>query len=118
VTRGRKEAFFFVKKNQKTFVCWAQCVGNGSSPDQQIKVFLLLFLQKKKSLPSFLQPSQEHAKIRPLHPTKPPIKNTFISFHRFSGNFVGARAPRRSGVAARCRRIAAAGTNRRRVQER
>jgi hypothetical protein len=79
---------------------------------------LFASFSSEKEESSFLQLSQEHAKIRPLHPTKPPIKNTFISFHGFSGNFVGARAPRRSGVAARCRRIAAAGTNRRRVQER
>jgi hypothetical protein len=41
--------FFFEKKNQKTFVSWGRWLGWRHGP-QQIRVFLLLFLQKKKRL--------------------------------------------------------------------
>ncbi len=42
---GRKQ-FFFEKKNQKTFSPWLGCLLSGKG----MKVFLLLFLQKKKIL--------------------------------------------------------------------
>ncbi len=42
--------FFFEKKNQKTFAPITLCV-QATAP--WMKVFLLLFLQKKKILPSF-----------------------------------------------------------------
>jgi hypothetical protein len=48
--------FFFEKKNQKTFIsCAAACSRPGSqlAAAQEIKVFLLLFLQKKKTLSFF-----------------------------------------------------------------
>jgi hypothetical protein len=41
--------FFFEKKNQKTFSRLMR--KNPASPHQTEKVFLLLFLQKKKTLP-------------------------------------------------------------------
>jgi hypothetical protein len=45
--------FFFEKKNQKTFVPCFPMAAMAPGPDQQgIKVFLLLFLQKKKILSS------------------------------------------------------------------
>ena len=40
--------FFFEKKNQKTFIHWIGASREGSA--QMDKVFLLLFLQKKKIL--------------------------------------------------------------------
>jgi hypothetical protein len=44
---GRKEALFFEKKKQKTFVhLGSECVG--CVVLKWLKVFLLLFLQKKK----------------------------------------------------------------------
>jgi hypothetical protein len=42
--------FFFEKKNQKTFVYLR--TSEARSATAQSKVFLLLFLQKKKNLPS------------------------------------------------------------------
>jgi hypothetical protein len=39
--------FFFEKKNQKTFVYWRTSVARPATAQQ--KVFLLLFLQKKKN---------------------------------------------------------------------
>jgi hypothetical protein len=50
LVEGRKQ-FFFEKKNQKTFVPLMR--EDAISPHQVGKVFLLLFLQKKKSLASF-----------------------------------------------------------------
>jgi hypothetical protein len=41
--------FFFEKKNQKTLNRLAPTSGDSSTPE--MKVFLLLFLQKKKALP-------------------------------------------------------------------
>jgi len=40
--------FFFEKKNQKTFIRLAEPLRKGRA--QRMKVFLLLFLQKKKCL--------------------------------------------------------------------
>jgi hypothetical protein len=47
-----RKDFFFEKKKQKTFAYWGLVRGRGHNP-QQIRVFLLLFLQKKKRLLSF-----------------------------------------------------------------
>jgi hypothetical protein len=48
--------FFSEEKNQKTFIPCAGPNPSGQTPAiaqaQRIKVFLLLFLQKKKTLPS------------------------------------------------------------------
>jgi hypothetical protein len=42
--------FFFEKKNQKTFAFLCRCVGTvGARRARLEKVFLLLFLQKKKN---------------------------------------------------------------------
>jgi len=43
--------FFFEKKNQKTFIRLLGAVGKAPQKNR-VKVFLLLFLQKKKMLPS------------------------------------------------------------------
>jgi hypothetical protein len=52
-----RKAFFFEKKNQKTFVA-SLAARSGLSTKraaaQKIKVFLLLFLQKKKNLSYFI----------------------------------------------------------------
>ncbi len=45
--------FFFEKKNQKTFLCWAAPAAlpaprKSAAPGNREEVFLLLFLQKKK----------------------------------------------------------------------
>jgi hypothetical protein len=50
----RKKQFFFEKKNQKTFVNLACACGNAraQAPAPVKKVFLLLFVHKKKALAS------------------------------------------------------------------
>jgi hypothetical protein len=45
-----KSLFFFEKKKQKTFATWH--ARPGKRTHKKAKVFLLLFLQKKKTLPS------------------------------------------------------------------
>jgi hypothetical protein len=46
----KERIFFFEKKKQKTFGLWRTWPGKRTR--QRIKVFVLLFLQKKKTLSS------------------------------------------------------------------
>ena len=68
LSEQERKKFFFEKKNQKTFISLS-----GAHPHQTNDVFLLLFLQKKKTLPYF-QRARRQAQSPPVRTQRPATK--------------------------------------------
>jgi hypothetical protein len=72
--RGRKHLLFVNKKKQKNFIRWRPGQGHcasAASPRKDPKVFLLLFLQKKKTLASLLARPNAPGKLLPKEERHP-----------------------------------------------